>query len=276
VNLNYNLNPDQFVYGLVSRGHTPGSINLFEFTDPHTAYKEMSVINYEAGWKGSFADNQIRTQLDGYYEVFKNYQAQFALKQAILPGQSVAEVFQDALTDSTIWGIEFGFQSHFGAIGLDGGLAYSKSELGSFGLVLNEFQAIYGGPAYIDLNHSHTPFAPELTGNIGVEYTFNLGDNIGTLTPRLDVSYRGDSYARLFENPSTLLPSVTLLNLNVRYAHGPWGAEFWCTNLTDLKYVGAKQNVGVGTDPLYPTPHIVGILYSGPRRLFGVRVTRSF
>ena len=55
VNLNYKISDTQFVYALVSRGHTPGSINLFPngLTADHTAYHEMSVINYEAGWKGS-------------------------------------------------------------------------------------------------------------------------------------------------------------------------------------------------------------------------------
>ena len=77
--LNYKINPDQFLYGLISRGHSPGSINLgfSGQTADHQAYKPMEVINYEAGWKGTFLDGQLHTQLATYYQTFKDYQAFF-------------------------------------------------------------------------------------------------------------------------------------------------------------------------------------------------------
>ena len=195
VALNYQVNDDHFLYGLISRGHTPGSINLFyppDLAEEHIAYKEMSVVNYEAGWKGAFSDGRLRTQLNVYYQVFKNYQADFGLEAPGVPASLTTTILQNAKTDSIIYGVEFGFQGRFGDFGIDGGLSYSKSELGNFGRVANERQAFYGGPGFFDLAGPRTPFAPEWTANCVAEYTFHMGGGDGgaTLTPRLGLGYR--------------------------------------------------------------------------------------
>ena len=75
VALNYDLSQDTYLYGLVSRGHVSGGINIFP---PFDSYDEMEVINYEAGWKQRWADGQFNTQFNVYYETFDNYQANFA------------------------------------------------------------------------------------------------------------------------------------------------------------------------------------------------------
>ena len=71
----WTLNAQQYLYALVSRGHISGGINIFP---PFVQYKEMEVINYETGWKATWADNQFETQFTAYYEQFKDYQANFA------------------------------------------------------------------------------------------------------------------------------------------------------------------------------------------------------
>jgi iron complex outermembrane recepter protein len=278
VNLNYEVNDDHFVYALVSRGHTPGSINIFPnpttaTTRTHTAYKEMEVINYEGGWKAAFLNRQIRTQLAAYYQTFKNYQAGFAIAAgAGIPSIDNVAEFKNARTRSKIYGVELGAQGNFGDLTFDAGLAYSKSKLGSFGLVTNIFAPVYGGPAAIDLSGTTTPFAPKWTASGGVAYAFHL-DTLAdgaTLTPRVDVSYRSKSYANLFHNRATLLEDVTLVNASIRYESGPWWASLWATNLFDERFAAAKQNVtgAAGT--------IAGIVYMAPRRLYGLRVGRSF
>jgi iron complex outermembrane receptor protein len=285
-NLNYKVDDDNFLYALVSRGHSPGSRNLacpvffcYFSSDPHPAYKPMGVVNYEAGWKSTIFDGHMNTQLDGYYQTYKNYQADFGLAPGLgVPPNLTVSQFQNAKTESTIWGIEFGAQAVFGDLEIDMGAAYSKSKLGDFGDVLKPFEFVplpgYDHSHQIHMVGASTPFAPEFTGNIGAAYTFHLGEHMGdelTMTPRLDLAYRSKSYARLFQNPATLLPSVTLLNGNIRFENGPWGLEFWGTNLADEKYVSAKQNVDSDATGL-----ITGIVYGGQRRLLGVRLSRSF
>ena len=286
VNLNYEHDENNFFYALISRGHTPGSINFadpdFFATPDHDDYDEMYVINYEAGWKAAFSDQQVRTQFNVYYQVFTDYQADFALTGPdALPGSTLFQ-FQNALTDSTIYGAEFSAQAQVGDLEFDVGLAYSKSELGSFGIILDPFAPIYGGPSEVDLDGARTPFAPEWTGNVGVGYTFVLategieGQPI-TMTPRVDYGYRDDSYARLFQNPATLLDGYGLVNAAVRFEGGPWSLDVWVNNLTDKEYVAAKQNIDTGgPSATIPYTHFTGIVYGGLRRLWGVRLTREF
>ena len=52
VALNWTVNDQHFLYGLVSRGHITGGVNLFPGFDK---YREMQVINYELGWTASSA-----------------------------------------------------------------------------------------------------------------------------------------------------------------------------------------------------------------------------
>jgi len=175
-----------------------------------------------------------------------------------------------------------------------GGSASSK--LGSFGVVVNPYFplfddgggnpdpsspyfGLYGTDDTVLMDGARTPFAPEFTANVGAAYTFHLteGERGITMTPRFDVAYKSHSYAQLFANPSTRLPAVTLLNASVRFESGPWWASIWGTNLTDERYPGAKQNVGVDpANAFFPGPHIVGIVYRAPPRLFGVRVGRTW
>ncbi|MEJ2088260.1 MAG: TonB-dependent receptor [Gammaproteobacteria bacterium] len=284
INLNWQANENNFFYALISRGHTPGSINLFDAdasTPEHSAYDEMSVINYETGWKATSFDSQLHTQLNVYYQVFKDYQANFALRGVDIPITDQLFQFQNAQTDSNVYGVEFGAQAVFDDLEFDMGVAYFKSELGSFGLVNNEFQLMYGGPDTVDLDGSETPFAPKWTGNVGVGYTFHaqgFGGHSLEIVPRVDVAFRSDSYARLFQNPATKLEGYALLNAQLHFNNGPWSLVLWGTNLTDKKYVGAKQNIEGNTGPTATIPfdHFTGIVYGGLRRLYGLRLSVAF
>ena len=118
IGLNWTLNQQQFLYGLISLGHTIGGINLFFSGVPgenFPSYDPMEVVNYEAGWKATWFDDKMRTQFDAYYETFQNYQANFAQS---FPGGGTAlssvGAFKNADGDSKVWGFEFTGQSDFG------------------------------------------------------------------------------------------------------------------------------------------------------------------
>jgi iron complex outermembrane receptor protein len=282
-NLNYQLNDNHFLYGLISRGHTPGSINFaspsFFAVPDHGAYSQEKVTNYELGWKATLLDHTIRTQFDVYYQVFKDYQADFALDSTSGPPNSQLFQFQNALTDSIIYGAELGAQAAFGNVGLDFGFAYNRSKLGSFGQVVNTFAGIpgYDPSPTVDLKGSSTPFSPKITTNLGASYTVRLAGTGWRMVPRADVAYRSDAYSRLFENNATLLPGYALVNAQIKFENDNTYVELWSTNLADKRYVSAKQNVdGAAPTAEYPFQHIVGIVYGGAPRLFGVRVGHSF
>lgn len=283
INLNYQPSPEHFLYASIARGHSPGSINLASpsfFADrDHGTYQPMKVTNFEVGWKASFLDRHLQSQLSLYYQKFKNYQADFSLAATPgLPSNTTLFQFQNALTDSKIYGAELGVQANVANFSFDLGFSYNHSKLGSFGEVVNTFAGVPGfdpRPS-VNLDGASTPFSPKVTTALGIAYHGNLS-NGWTVTPRIDLSYRTDAYSRLWQNAATRLPGYTLLNANIRFAKDRKFFEIWGTNLTDKAYIGAKQNVdGAGPDAQYPYAHITGIVYAGLPRLFGVRAGTSF
>jgi iron complex outermembrane receptor protein len=286
-NLNYNVSDTQFVYGLVSRGHTTGGLNVlnndFSPDGSRDPFDPMIVINYEAGWKGAFFSQQLLTQTSIYYQTYEDYQAGFASRAPNATPLSQISQAQNAETESTIWGIEVGAQALLDDWSIDLGFAYSKSELGSFGLIENIFFPLHG-PQDIDLKGNSTPFAPEVTGNVGIARTFRFGGGSGwTMTPRIDVAYRGDAYSSLFQGPGSYMDSVTLTNVQLRVEYGPWWANFSCTNCTDEEYAAAKQDVNVNAEipgVWEPNPasdfYWYSTVYGAPPRTLGVRMGRSF
>jgi iron complex outermembrane receptor protein len=250
--LNWDMNDSNFIYGVVSRGHTTGSVNIFPPFDP---YDEMEVLNYEAGWKAAFGDRQFLTQLAVYYEDITGYQAAFT--DLDIPN-SAGQV-QGADSDSTIYGIEFTGQATFGNVAIDFGMSFNESELGDFNNVVHPLTL-----ATVDLTGAPFPYAPRFTANLGWSYNFELA-NGSTLVPRIDYGYVQDSQAELFDEPEFFLESRGLLNVRIRWesADGPWYAEAWATNLADKEYVAAIQNLGA-------------LYYAGAPRQSGIRVGYDF
>jgi iron complex outermembrane receptor protein len=280
---------NDFLYVEGSRGHTVKGINIFP---PHDQYAPVEVWDYEAGWKSTLFDNHLRTQLDAYYEDIGNYQAVFGFA---IPGSAVpaASETRNAESRSKIWGIEASGQANWDAFSLDFGAAYLNSKIGTFSNVANQFSvvpvpvkavpptAVLGNPVaaaeaaafgkncsvndpLLTLTGAKAPFSPDITANAGAQYRISTGTD-WAVTPRADVAYTGTQQADLFNCSLETIKARTLVNLQMRIDSddSPWWASVWVTNLADLKYVAAVQN-------------IPPILYAGPRREFGIRFGRTF
>lgn len=248
--LNWKPNDRNFVYGVLSRGHTTGSVNIFPPFDP---YDEMEVINLEGGWKAAWNGNRFTTQVAAYYESIDGYQAAFI--DLDLPN-SAGQV-QNAESKSKIYGLEITGQAKFDNFSWDFGVSWNESKLGDFNNVAHPLTA-----EILDLTGAPFPFAPDFTANIGVEYHFTLG-NGSTLAPRADLGYVAETQAELFDDPEFTLAARALLNLQLRWEQGPWYATGWMSNATDKRYVAAIQNQG-------------SLYYAGPPRQWGVRLGRTF
>ena len=249
---NWQANDDNFVFAVVSRGHTTGSINIFP---PFDNYDAMEVLNFELGWKSSFSNRKFQTQLAAYHETISGYQAAFT--DLDIPN-SAGQV-QNADSDSTIYGIEFTGQAAFDNIRFDFGISWNQSELGDFNNVVNPLTL-----ETVNLTGAPFPYAPEYTANVGLSYNFELSGG-STIEPRIDYGYVGDSQAELFDEPEFDLEARGLLNLRIRWESpsDTWYAELWSTNLTDEHYVAAIQNTG-------------SLYYAGAPRQSGIVIGRTF
>lgn len=263
--LNWTLDQDNFVYAFVAQGHKAGGVNgpNLAFVPPKT-FDGEDVIDIELGWKSTLFGGRLRTQLGGYYNIYKKFQ--------ITIGDPTAPTITSVLNvtgDTEIYGLEASAQGRFGNLGFDAGLSVSHSELGDFyaadprlprtGLCDQD-----SGPASgncVNLAGNAQSYAPELTANLGVEYDFALRG--GTLTPRIDYSHISETWASVFADEALgdRLKERDIVNAQLTYATDAWKLQAYATNLGDLEYIASVK---------------AGLRYAGAPRQYGVRLTRSF
>jgi iron complex outermembrane recepter protein len=264
VAINWKPNEDNLIYVFAARGYKPGGIN--PPTPPGAEFQPETVTDYEAGWKASFFDRRIKTQIGVFYNDYSNFQ------QQILNLNSGRQGVTNVPT-ATIKGFEAQVQAKFGGLLIDGGLAYTDTKLGASSLVntrnipgFNPNSALPQCTATLLLPNcfNYTPFiqnttggpslyAPKWTWNLGAEYAIPVGD--GRLTPRIQYSYVGSQFTNLLYNPVTdQLASHGLLSAQIAYVTGPLRLEVYGTNLTKEYYVSGQT----GNNEFYGAPREFG------------------
>jgi outer membrane receptor protein involved in Fe transport len=94
------------------------------------------------------------------------------------------------------------------------------------------FGAMDGIAASLDGNE--LPGAPEFSGKLGVQYTYNFAGG-QKLTPRLDYYWRDDFEARIFNAPGERLKGFTILNAQLDFLSSDesWYLRGYVNNLQD-------------------------------------------
>jgi iron complex outermembrane receptor protein len=270
--LNYTLNEHHFLYAFVATGFRPGGLNVpgvplngTSVVIPPPFFAE-EVTSYEAGWKAGWLDGKIRTQLNGYYNLYDNFQ--------VIIGNPTNPTTNTELNNPSttkMYGLEAQVEAVLGKFSLDAGLGLLKSELGAFYAVDPRIPAtgscnVNTGPASascINLTGREQTYAPELTFNLGAQYVFDVGGSGDTLTPRFNYGHVSDQWATLFQNVARgdKVESRNIWNAQLAWTHGSLIATLYGTNIGDQHYVGAINS---------------GLRFVGPPRQWGVRVTKSF
>jgi len=259
--INWKVDGDNLLYGFVARGYKPGG-----FSSTTSEFDPETVTSYEIGWKSSFLDRKIRTQVNAFYNRYSNFQF-----NVIEPSTGFNGV--ENISSVTIKGFEAQMQARFGGLGLDGSVAYVDSKLASVTFVNTRNlpggtlgpQCPAGTPSSPPVCFDYAPYiqttgngpnlyAPEWTYNIGVDYRIDLGG--ATLTPRVNLSYVGAQYTYLGYSPvSDRLPSRTLLSALLTLQLEQWRLEAYGTNLTNRRYVSGQ----FGSNEFYGAPREYGL-----------------
>ena len=162
-----------------------------------------TVINYETGWKSSFFDHHLLTQIDGFYNNFKNFQ--------VIIGYPAFPTFGFEVNDpnaTKLYGFEGSAQAVFGDLSFDTNIGFTHSSLGTFYAVdprvgSYDFRAVRrrapSSPSCVNLGGHPQTYAPNFTFNVGAQYDFKL-DGGDTLTPRVNFGHVSGQWATLFEN----------------------------------------------------------------------------
>ncbi len=263
--LNWTIDQHNFVYAFVATGDRAGGLNLPVGLGVPAPFKPEKVTEYELGWKAGLLDGHLRTQVDAYYNDYRNFQVTIGYPAFPTFGFEV-----NTPNPTKIYGLEFQAEAVFGDFSFDAGLGLTHSQLGAFYATDPRIGSVSAcnpatGPtssSCIALGGKQQTYAPNFTFNLGGQYVFRLadGDNI---TPRLNYGHISDQWATLFENAALgdHLGERNIFNGQIAWSHGDLVATIYGTNLTDQHYVGALNS---------------GLRFEGPPRQYGVRLLKLF
>ena len=263
--LNWTINQHNFVYAFVATGERAGGLNLPVGLGIPAPFGPEKVTEYELGWKAGLMDGHLRTQIDAYYNDYRNFQVTIGYPAFPTFGFEV-----NTPNPTKIYGFEVQAEGVFGDFSFDAGLGLTHSSLGTFYAVdqrIGSFAACNpatgpGTASCIALGGKQQTYAPHFTFNLGAQYIFRLADS-DTITPRLNYGHVSDQWATLFENAALgdHLGERNIFNGQIAWSHGDIVATLYGTNLTDQHYVGALNS---------------GLRFEGPPRQYGVRLLKLF
>jgi iron complex outermembrane receptor protein len=262
----FDLTPDNLVYGSVARGYKPGGVNGFygQAVVPSIFEPETNTA-FEIGSKNFLLDRSLRLNVDGFYYIYRGMQY---IEADPVP-------FDAGIANIPLVHV-YGAEGELSYLTLDQRLHLNANAAVEDGSVGAGFRSIdstvtqtienepfppceYGGgynpacralviAAARDIGGNVPPAMPRFSGSINAAYDFEIPR--GTLTPRAQFIYRGYEWARIFNEPALdHVPAYGIVNLSVRYALAGSGLTLQLagTNLANRAGVNSRYTDPFGT-----------------------------
>jgi iron complex outermembrane receptor protein len=294
----YQLAPDNMVYASYARGYKPGGANgsndqflIAPVFEPETNDA------FEIGSKNTFLDHTLRVNVAAFYYIHKNFQYIETDPKPFDGGISNIPQVNDYGVET-----EANYVSPNSRFHLDAALAYERGEVATHYKTINStiadylqgpyftgansdgfdaahaygacaFYASFSSPACwqavadmaVDIKGKTPPAMPALSGSVSASYRFDIPS--GALTPRIEYVYRGQMWARVFNDPTLdKVPAYDVVNLNLTYE--PTGTRLklalTATNVFDVAGINSRYTDPYGTfqtsDQYIPPRQIIGTI----------------
>ncbi|WLH78255.1 TonB-dependent receptor [Pseudomonas sp. FP2335] len=232
--LQYEWQPDAFVYASYAEGFRAGGFNAFSSAANYPGYDPEKVKTYELGAKGWLADKRLRYSAAVYLVDVRDMQVQ----QIIQPG--VVYITNAATARSS--GLEL--QAEYL-------VADDWRVVSSAGLNRTRFKQFSEGSN--DYKGNHNPYAPDLTGHLSLRYDAPAG-----WYAQGGVSAVGKTYLDAANQYSR--GGYGLIDLSAGYDFSHYGISAYLNNAADKRYdaVGYLN----GTTRVYSPGREVGLRLS--------------
>ncbi len=227
--LEFQMNSDTLLYGLVSRGYKTGGFNANpRVSSSKTAFKPESMLNYEMGSKGSWLQQSLVLQTALFYQQRQDIQ----IKQSGAVAGVVPVEFIEFL-DNAEGGDNYGAELEAKWTGLNDRLEV----FGSLGLLHTAFdhfdnyshvKADKENAKAFDMTGREQPHAPSYQWLFGSQWN---------ILPVVYVRAEAESKDSFYFSASHEEQSefYTLFNASFGYVAGPVSIAVWGKNLTDVE-----------------------------------------
>lgn len=229
--LQYQFAPEHQWYVSASRGIRTGGFNALSATTNYAAFEPEKNWSYEMGFKGWAMDKRLRYSVAAYFMEIEDMQ----VMQMPMPG--VMYITSAATAQSK--GIELDVDYLLGhGWQLKGGLAWNRTR----------FDRFIDGTA--DYSGKRNPFAPDLTGYLGIRYDAPQGWYA-------QAQVRGTSKVYLDAANSYKRNGYGLIDLVAGYQQGNWEIAAYVNNAANKTYDAVGYQNGFVT--VYSPPREVGM-----------------
>jgi iron complex outermembrane receptor protein len=216
------------LYTQASTGYKSGGFNSRPFNlEQLVGYGPEEVVAYEAGIKSQFFDRKLTLNLTGFYN---DYDGRVVTVQGVdsngLPFSRPANV-----GTAVIKGLEVEAEARpIDGMLLDASLGYIN----------------FKSPQLPGLKPSGVP---DWTASAGIQQRISVGDSVGTLTPRLDWTYRSRVFFDAQNNPLAATPGRSIFNGRITWEHpdSDWSASLSVSNIGNkLYYINKFTKIALG------------------------------
>jgi iron complex outermembrane receptor protein len=261
--LDYQVAPDKLLYASVSSGFRSGGFNTGVNIPGLQTFAPETVTAYELGTKTRWLDNTLQVNVSAFYNDFRalqvsGYDPNTNLVYTQNVGRKSAKGVELEVLIRPISAFEFGITaSYLDAIFKGGSSAFDPIGAGDPGL--NGRVSLVGHQAAM---------SPKYRIGLSASYAINLGDNVGTLTPRVQSSFASRYYLLDFNSIIERQSAYTKTDLRLTYEapRQRFTVEGFVTNLENSAVKGGGEFGGRGA-------FFVG--YAPPRQ-YGVALGMKF
>ncbi len=267
--LEYHVNPNTLLYGLVARGYKTGGVNgealgrarssgfgpsITAFLQDRLEFERETLINYELGLKGSYLHDRLQTRLALFYMDRRDMQ----LKGWYNEEQQFVEYIDNAASGKN-YGMEMEARWQFSdTFQLFANIGWLDTEIDDF--VVNVADTL------VDKSGREQAHAPRYQFNLGGRMDFGSG-----FYARLEVEGKARFY--FSDSHDQRSDSYELVNATLGYNLAHWDLTLWGRNLTDQDY--AVRGFYFGNDPRKFYADEAYYQYGEPR-VFGATATYNF
>ena len=246
-NVSYQLSDIQMIYASYALGYKSGGINMsgLPLNPSNLPSLAQAVVEpersttYEVGVKSQLFQNRLVLNLDAFYTVVHDFQANVVdTAPGALRGylSNVEKVRVPGIEVESYFAITQNLSGHFALTWMDA--QYVSYEDGPCPI-----ESVGTATTVCDLSHKPLTAAPKWAWSAGGEYAHDVPYLNGELYLGVEASYRSKMSGDPSASAYTVIDGYTIVNLAVGYRqNGPWEAFFWVKNLFDEDYM---QNLTV-------------------------------